>query len=131
MRLLLIRPRIFRHRRDSINLLRLHATRRATSDSDTVSIGSAIFLARHRDSIRVSLAIIPFILKSASRDAEDSMTLRFLHACRFWKRKCSVCKRCCTEGAEYLLRKDEEPHPSDAKVSIRRGRLLSNIKFYI
>ncbi|CAL1678692.1 unnamed protein product [Lasius platythorax] len=34
----------------------------------------------------------------------------------FWKRKCSACKRCCTEGAEYLLRKDEEPHPSDAKI---------------
>lgn len=35
----------------------------------------------------------------------------------FWKRKCSVCKRCCYyEGAEYLLRKDEEPLPPDAKI---------------
>lgn len=53
------RPRIFRHCRDFINSLQLCGTHGANGDNNTVSIGSAIFLARHHNGIRVSLAIIP------------------------------------------------------------------------
>lgn len=60
----------------------------------------------------------------------ETIRLRFPFACRFWKRKCSVCKRCCYyEGVEYLPRKDEEPHLLErekAKVSARRERIFLN-----
>lgn len=58
VRVLLNRPHVFRHCRDLVNCLRLHATRRANNGNGTVSIGDAIFLTRHHDGLRVSLAII-------------------------------------------------------------------------
>ncbi|XP_067216616.1 uncharacterized protein [Linepithema humile] len=47
----------------------------------------------------------------------------------FWRRRCSVCKRCCGDTAEFLLRKDEDPRvtPITSAIEIMKHDVTTSL----